>query len=62
MLENAAARGFFTEADEAVLPWLAAFRNPDGTYSVTPAVAAVAVEYQKAHARERGKIDAKLGR
>lgn len=62
VLENAAARGFFTKADEAVLPWLAAFRNPDGTYSVTPAVAAVAVEYQKAHARERGKIDAKLGR
>ena len=61
-LENASARGFFTQADESVMPWLSAFRLPDGSYSVTPSVAVVAIEYQKAHARERGKIDAKLGR
>ena len=61
-MENASARGFFTRADEALMPWLSAFRLPDGSYSVTPSVAEVAIEYKKAHARERGKLDAKLGR
>ncbi len=60
-IKNAIARGFFIESDETIMPWLAEYRLPDGSYSISPDVAGVAFEYQSARARERGKIHAKLG-
>lgn len=60
-IDNAIARGFFTESDEAAIPWLKNYRTANGGYSISPAVASVAYEYDAARARERGKINAKLG-
>lgn len=60
-IDNAIARGFFMESDEAAIPWLKNYRTANGGYSISPAVASVAYEYDAAHARERGKINAKLG-
>ncbi len=60
-MDNAIARGFFTESDEAVLGWLKGYKNADGTYSIDPSVAKTAYEYQAANARERGKLNAKRG-
>ncbi len=60
-MDNAIARGFFTESDEAVLGWLKNYKNSDGTYSIDPSVAKTAYEYQAANARERGKLNAKRG-
>lgn len=61
-MDNAIARGFFIESDEAIMPWLSEYRNDDGTYSITPQMAALSYEYQVYHTRERAKINAKLGR
>lgn len=44
-LSNALRRGFFTKADESILPWLSDYRNADGTYSIHPADAEA--EYTK---------------
>lgn len=60
-IENAIARGFFTSSDEAALSWLSQFKNESGGYSLDPSLALVAHEYQVANAKERGKINAKLG-
>ncbi len=62
VMNNAIARGFFIEADEELMPWLSKYKEPDGTYAISPSVAKVAYEYNAAHERERGKINAKLGR
>lgn len=61
-MDNAVERGFFIEADEAALPWLAKYRDEYGNYSINPAMAKLAYEYNAAHERERAKINAKLGR
>lgn len=60
-MDNALTRGFFIESDEAVMPWLKNFRTGNGKYSISPSLANIAYEYETAHARERGKINAKLG-
>ena len=59
-LSNAISRGFFIREDEAAMPWLKSYRVGDG-YSVSPTLAEIALEYESAKARERGKIHAKLG-
>ncbi len=61
-MENAINRGFFIESDEASMPWLKEFKNPDGKYSISPDMASLAYEYQVYHTRERAKINAKMGR
>lgn len=61
-MKNAISRGFFIKEDEASMPWLKNYRTAQGTYSISPSVASIAYEYQAAHERERGKINAKLGR
>lgn len=60
-MENALARGFFIESDEASIPWLSQFKNEDGTYSVSPQTMALAYDYQVYYNRERAKINAKMG-
>ena len=62
VMDNAVARGFFIESDETAMPWLKEYRTADGGYTISPSVAKMAYEYDAAHSRERGKIDAKLGR
>lgn len=59
-MENAIARGFFIEADEASMPWLADYKTDNG-YSISPEMASLAYEYQLYHTRERAKINAKMG-
>lgn len=59
-MDNAIARGFFIEADEASMPWLKEYRTDNG-YSISPAMASLAYEYQVYHTRERAKINAKMG-
>lgn len=61
-MDNAVNRGFFIEADEVALPWLAKYRDEYGNYSIKPAMAKLAYEYNAAYERERAKINAKLGR
>lgn len=58
---NAAVRGFFVQSDEEAIPWLKNFRTASGGYSISPSVASAAYEYEKAHAKEKAKINAKLG-
>ena len=60
-MENALARGFFIQSDESLMPWLSQYRNDDGSYRISPSVAKIAYEYATAHAREEGKLDAKMG-
>lgn len=60
-MANAMMRGFFTKSDEGALSWLSDFANGDGTYAIEPSVALAAKEYAASYARERGKINAKLG-
>ncbi len=60
-MDNAITRGFFIESDESVMPWLKNFRTANGKYSISPSLANIVYEYESAHARERGKINAKLG-
>lgn len=60
-MENALARGFFIEDDEASIPWLSEFKNEDGEYTVSPQTMALAYDYQVYYNRERAKINAKMG-
>lgn len=43
--KNAYNRGFFTESDEQLLPWLYKYKNSDGTYSIKPWAGEAAYEY-----------------
>lgn len=61
VMSNAMLRGFFTKSDEAALSWLSDFARGDGTYAIEPSVALAAKEYAASYAKERGKINAKLG-
>lgn len=61
-MKNALNRGFFIREDEASMPWLMKYRTANGSYAISPSLAKIAYEYQSAHEKERGKINAKLGR
>ncbi len=42
------------------MPWLGEFKTETG-YSIEPEAAVAALEYDKAYAKQRGTINAKLG-
>lgn len=60
-MQNAYERGFFLPQDEEVMPWLASYRNGDGTYSINPWTNAAQREYNEQLARSRASYRAKLG-
>lgn len=59
-LDNAAARGFYTGADEAALPWLAEYRTSGG-YSISPMLTEAAYAYQREYNKKRAGIAAVMG-
>lgn len=60
-MTNAVSRGFFTRADESVMPWIAAYRNAYGGYTVTPWEAQTRYEYDIEHAKKLADYRAKFG-
>ncbi len=59
-MSNAERRGFFTSEDEAGLPWLAAYRDGRGGYSLDPYAAEARREYEVQLARSRAQFEASL--
>ncbi len=59
-IQNAKDRGFFTRADESVLPWLSDYRGGGG-YTITLWLAQARQEYDVQHSRYLAQFNAKAG-
>lgn len=59
--DEAVRRGFWLKEDEAYFPWLAKYRNSDGTYSISPHYGEAMYNYLTGGASDQAAQDVKLG-